>query len=598
MNKKKINRVYNFFNKTVQNYTGSDLSKYVALILISSMLGLIAGSGAISFHYLLHKMKDFFEPGDFSKNFNLNKNLIFFVPILGGVIVATIATVFKNFAKEKGVVAVIKSVLINNGYVSFRVTLFHSIASLLSIGTGAPLGPEGPVAKIGSGFGSKMSQILKLSKNDMKMYTAAGAGAAIAAVFNAPIAGVFFGVEVILLNNIKNTSLSALIISSVVADVLSRAVIGTEHLFHIPLYTIGTIKDFPFYLLLGVFSGVVSLFYFGVKKWINWLLKSKFKIENRFILLIPVTIIFGVVILQYYQLFGIGYGTINDVLNNKFSINVLLILLVLKIIFLALFLEAGSFGGTFAPSVSIGAMVGFSFALIINYFFHLHLDPIVFSLAAMGGILAGINSIPLTAIMLVFEITNDYKFILPLMLVSIISYIVTIYYNKGTVYVNHLLEDGIDVRNIGEIDFLSRINVEQLMNDDFIKVNYKMPFKILLKIIANSKNGDLFVVNDKDELMGIITLNYIRNVIVDNDLKDLFIAHDLMVHAPTVIPDQFASEVVKKIESSDIDSVAVLSNANSKNIIGVITYQDIMHSYEQMRVEWETSQFITTYSQK
>lgn len=272
-----------------------------------------------------------------------------------------------------------------DGNLSARATLFQAIAPVLSIGTGAPLGPEGPAARLGSGIGSMMSRLFNLQIHNMKMYTAAGAGAAISAVFNAPITGVFFGIEVILLNDMKNQALSALIVSSVVADIVSRAVLGNSHIIQLPAYDLGGLSTYPLYILMGIVCGLFALLYFKTNNLAGTLLDKKLKIKNEYLRLVPLSLLFGIVLINYYHLFGIGYGTIHEVLNNALDLKTVLILLFLKIVFVALFLKAGAYGGTFAPSLLIGVLLGFSFARIGTMLTGIYMDPVSFAIVAMGG---------------------------------------------------------------------------------------------------------------------------------------------------------------------------------------------------------------------
>ena len=584
----------------LRNYTSSDIFLYAFHIFISIILGIAAGGGAILFHTLLHKMKYIFDPEHFSTIFkvNITSYAIIIIPVLGGLIIASMTRYLKRFSHEGGVHGVIKSILINNGSLSFRSTIFHLLTPIISIGSGAPLGPEGPAARLGSGIGSAMSKVFKLNNRDMRMYVAAGAGAAISAIFNAPIAGVFFGIEVVLMNDMKNQAISALIISSVVADVLSRAVLGSEKILSIPSYQPGSVSDFPFYLALAVVCGLMSLIYFWTMKKTNYLINEKLKIKNEFLKIIPITIIFGAILINFYELFGLGYGTMNNIINGSYTIGTLLILLVLKIVFVALFLNGGSYGGTFAPSLSIGAMTGYSFALILNNIFGLNLDPVTFSLVAMGGVLSGINSIPITSILLVFEITNDYKFILPLMFVSVISYLVTLHFNKGTVYAMELLEDGIDVTKRGEVDILGKIKVKELMRKKFHKVSYKLPFKKLIDVVMSSRSGDVFIVDDNDRLMGIVSLRDIREALVSNELIDLLIAGDVISEAPIVTEDEKVSKAMDKIDQFNLENIPVISRDGSYKIVGNLTHESIIQAYNRQLKEWETDQFLIDYESR
>ncbi|MCP4138560.1 MAG: chloride channel protein [bacterium] len=583
-------------------YLESDIFRYIYHIFLSILLGLLSGMGAILFHFLLEKMRYFFDPKIFTEMFGVKPYFICVIPVIGGLIIAAITRIFKKFSAEGGVMGVIKSLILNNGIIPLKATLFHFIAPIITIGTGMPLGPEGPAARAGSGIGSFMAQVLRLNNKDMRMYTAAGAGAAISAIFNAPIAGVFFGLEVILLNDMKNQALSALIISSVVADFISRGFLGIQPIIVIPKFServdVDVAGDIPLFLILGVLCGLISLFYFFVKKMTGKIINDKLKIKNQFLKLIPVALLFGIVLIKYYSLFGLGYDTINSIFREAIPVDTVFILMCLKIVFVALFLNAGAYGGTFAPSLSIGVMLGYTFAIFMNTTFGVNLNPVICSLVGMGGVLSGINSVPLTSILLVFELTRDYRFILPLMLASIISYLVTLYYNKGTVYSNSLLKIGIDVSKRGEIDLLGKIYVHELMLSEYDTVDYRMPFRKLVDVLLTSALGSVIVLNDKKEIMGIITINDIRQALLSDELVDLLIAADLTRPVPYIVTHEKVSEALQKIEKHDIECTPVVKRSDKNKIAGVLTHQNITHAYHTLLEEWETDQFLVDYKKK
>ncbi len=585
--------VKNILRISKKYYTESEIFRYISHIVLSIILGLLAGGGAILFHYLLEKMRHLFEYRNFKQFIDVPDYFIIIIPVLGGLICSLMTFLYPEIAAGKGVLSVIKSIIIKKGYIPAKETIFHLFAPIISIGTGAPLGPEGPAAKIGSGIGSYMSQKFNLSKNDMIMYTTAGAGAAISAAFNAPIAGVFFGIEVILLNDLRNRALSALIISAVVADILSRAYLGSDRIFVIPHYDVGNLYAYPFYLGLALLCGITALIYFKFSEKVKYFFNEKVKLYNPFLRLLPVTFLFGFVLLRYEEIFGIGYSLINSVLSRGMTFHHIVVLLILKIIFLVLFIQAGAYGGTFAPSLSIGALLGAAFAVSMNYFFRVNLDPTAFALVGMGGVLAGINCIPLTSILLVFEVTHDYKFILPLMLVSIVSYLVIIYYKKGNMYTIALMAENIDVSKRGELDVLGRIKAEVILLRDMDVVDYRMPFREVLQVIMHAKYGDVFVVDKNKKLLGIITLKDVRQALIDHDIVDLLIAHDLIMEVPVIRESDPLSIAIQKLKQYDIENIPVVSSISNEEFIGIITHRDIMESYNRMINEAENSEYLT-----
>lgn len=562
----------------------------------SVLVGLLAGTGAVIFHLVLNFLRHLFDPGRISSSGVIPAWSVIFIPVLGGIVIAAMARRYPGLARERGVVSAIRSLLQNNGIIRWKVTLFHFIAPIIAIGTGHPLGPEGPAAKLGSGIGSFMSQKLDLHRSGTRMYTSAGAGAAISAVFNAPITGVFFGIEVMLLNDIKNEALSALVVSSVVADLLSRAVLGNHHIISIPGGGLGSLHAYHFFLLLGLTCGVLSVAYFRLKKLSRYFLSDVLSMTNEYQRLIPVCLLFGVVAFFWYPLFGLGYQAITDTLNGAFSLHDLGILLFFKIFFLGLFLVAGSFGGSFAPSLGMGAMAGYLLAGFLNSVGGMNLDPVTFALVGMGGMLAGINSVPLAAIMLVFEITNDYRIVLPLMLVSIITYVMTVFCNKGTVYSRELFHLGIDLSKRREADLLGKIKVKDVMTQDFTSVSYRTPFESVADLLVKSNHGDIVVVGEDEKLKGMISLREVRQAIVSMELVNLLIADDITSEVPLLTGEDTISDALKKLEQYDLENVPVVFSPEDTRVSGFLSQGAILQSYTSLLREWEADQlFMSNY---
>ncbi len=280
-------------------------------------------------------------------------------------------------------------------------------------------------------------------------------------------------------------------------------------------------------------------------------------------------------------------------LSNSIPALEVAFLLGLKMIFLILFLHTGAYGGTFAPSLSLGAFGGYIFAEAVNGLLPVYLDPAAFALVGMGGVLAGINSIPITSILLVFEITNDYKFILPLMLVSVISYLVVLYYKKGTVYSLELMHDNIDVSRRGEIDILRKIYVSSILRKDMDTVNYRLPFRKIMDVIINSRYGDVIVVNEKGGLVGIITLKDVRQALMDNDLVDLLIANDLVMDIPAVTEEDPLTVAIQKMRKYEIENIPVISSDHKNTFVGIITHKDIIQTYDRMLEDMDNTESIT-----
>jgi len=287
----------------------------------------------------------------------------------------------------------------------------------------------------------------------------------------------------------------------------------------------------------------------------------------------------------YTDIYGIGYELINKVLAKEFSVNILVILFVLKIIFIALYFQTGAYGGLFAPSLCIGILVGYLFASMLS-FFGATLDPVAYALIGMGGMLAGLNSIPITAILMVFELTNDYRIILPVMLASIISHLTVTYYNKGTIYELELLEEGIDVRK-SRINVLESVTVHSIARKDFQTINAKAPLKFAMDKLIEAETG-LIVVDDNGGYTGILSLNEVRQALLSSDLVELLICQDIVLHVNPCIESNSAAEALRRMDEYGIDFLPV---AKGNKVTAIVLYRDIISMYNKIIVQIEEKQY-------
>ena len=566
-----------------------DMKHYLQHILFSVVLGIASGLGAVAFHYLISCG----QKASLFTQISLSSYSIIAFPVIGAVIILLMVTLFPSLALEKGVVSAIKALISNNGYISLKTTVFNFTASLVSIGTGAPLGPEAPAAQIGCGIGSFMSRKLNLSKSDVVMYTAAAGGAAISAVFNAPIAGVFFGIEVLLLNDIKNNALSPLIIASVTSDLLSRSIMGDVRVFSFPSFLPATISDYPHLIGLGILCGLFSLLYSALSVKIRAFFARQ---KYQYFMLPVVSLIFGIVLLKMPHLYGVGYDSISMTANGHFSIQTLILIFILKFFFVMAFLAAGGYGGIFAPSLVIGAVGGYIFSSLMNTYLGMTSNAVLYCLAGMGGMLAGMNSVPLTAIILVFEMTNDYRLVLPLMMTSVISYVFTMNYNKHTVYAKALLGSGIDVTRRGDADILGSLKVRDLGTKPSVIVKQNAYFSELLSTVLSSDEGTVFVVDEDNRLCGIVSLNNIRQTIAVSGMESLFIVSDLMTPFAAVTLESSISDAAEASEKCGTPLIPVVDSLETLNVTGSLSQHDIIAAYNNQLEHNASDEFFIRYS--
>ena len=346
--------------KRIQKFVLFLRNSEVAFLLVFAVLaGIGAGYGAVVFRWLINLFKHFFfDEGQTLFGF-MGRYYIIIIPALGGLIVGLLVYFLAKETKGHGVPEVMLSVALLGGKIRFRVALVKALVSSICIGSGGAVGREGPIVQIGSSLGSSIARIFKLSKDKGRILVACGAGGGIAATFNAPLAGIFFALEVIL-RDYAPRHVSSVVLSSVVATVISRYYLGDHPAFLTPHYEILHIPEFAFYALFGFIAGGIGLLF----------IKTLYKTEDLFDQIkIPDYfkpaiggLLIGVIGLYYPQVFGVGYETIGWALNGKILGQMALLLVGLKLVATSLSLGSGGSGGIFAPSLFIGAMSGIAFS--------------------------------------------------------------------------------------------------------------------------------------------------------------------------------------------------------------------------------------------
>ena len=362
------------------------------------------------------------------------------MPAAAGALVGPICYFYAREAKGHGVPEVMEAVALRSGHIRGRVAVAKILASAISIGGGGSVGREGPIVQIGATVGSYVGQLLKVSRDRLRTVVGCGAAAGIAATFNAPIAGVLFSVE-ILLGEFGVTTFSPIVLSSVTATTISRHYFGNFPAFEVPEYVVVSRWELLLYGGLGVLAALVAVLF----------VITLYKSEDTFDL-IPIPeytkpvlggLMIGGAIIFLPQLFGVGYGAINQALTGKLVWWVLLGLIFAKIAATSITIGGGMSGGIFAPSLFIGAMTGGFFGAMVNIWFpDITASSGAYALVGMGGVVAAATHAPITAIIIIFELTSQYTIILPLMITCIISTLLATALKKGNIYSIKLMRRG------------------------------------------------------------------------------------------------------------------------------------------------------------
>jgi CIC family chloride channel protein len=559
------------------------VNEHTIMVLLAVLVGVAAGFGAVGFRHLINFFQTLAYGGE-NDLLELVVNLPWYyrvaVPAIGGLIVGPLVYFFAREAKGHGVPEVMEAVALKGGVIRKRVVVVKSLASAISISTGGSVGREGPIVQIGSAIGSVLGQFMKLSPDRMRTLVGCGAAAGIAATFNAPIAGSMFALEVIL-GDFGLATFSPIVISSVVATAISRAFLGDIPAFIVPAYELVSAWELPMYLLLGIFCAVVGVTF----------TRTLYRIEDLFDEIkfpeylkgIIGGLILGVASLVFPQILGVGYMAIDMALMQKMAWWLLLVLVVVKILATSITIGSGGSGGIFAPSLFLGAMAGGFFGFVVHQLFpNITASPGAYSIVGMGAVVSATTHGPLAAILILFEMTGDYKIILPLMLACIIATIASGQFLKDSIYTLKLARRGVDIKEGKEVNVLKSMFVKDVMNPNVETIPEALPLGQIAKQISKSKFNSFPVLNPQNELIGILSFNDYNEAIFDEHLQDLVVARDLATtDLVTISMDDNLWTALEMISAKDFAVLPVVSGQATNKLEGVVSRRDIIGAYNK-----------------
>ena len=558
-------------------------NEYTIMSILAIIVGLAAGFGAVGFRHLINFFQTLAYGGE-NDLLELVVNLPWYyrvaVPVIGGLIVGPLVYFFAREAKGHGVPEVMEAVALKGGIIRKRVVVVKSLASAISISTGGSVGREGPIVQIGSAIGSVLGQFMKVSADRMRTLVGCGAAAGIAATFNAPIAGSMFALEVIL-GDFGLATFSPIVISSVVATAISRAFLGDIPAFIVPAYELVSAWELPMYLIMGIFCAAVGVTF----------TKTLYRIEDIFdgikfpeyLKGIIGGLILGVASLIFPQILGVGYGAIDMALMQQMAWWLLLVLVVVKILATSVTIGSGGSGGIFAPSLFLGAMAGGFFGAVVHQLFpNITASPGAYSIVGMGAVVSATTHGPLAAILILFEMTGDYKIILPLMLACIIATIASGQFLRDSIYTLKLARRGVDIKEGKEVNVLKSMFVKDVMNTHVETMQEALPLEQMTKIISKSKFNSFPVLDAKNKLTGILSFNDYNEAIFDENLKGLVVAGDLATtDLVTITMEENLWTALDKISSKDFAVLPVVSARKPDKLKGVISRRDIIGAYNK-----------------
>lgn len=551
----------------------------VLLGVVAMLVGLASGAGIWLFKEMFSLVHSFLfttVKGTFSEG---NIWLVALFPVVGGLIVGLIRHYLVGKDRHEGVAGIIESVALAGGRLRYWRLPAKTAGAAISIGSGASVGPEDPSVQIGSNLGSMLGQWFRLSDERVRSLVAAGAAAGIAAAFNAPFAGVFFALELIL-GEIGGSALSVVVVSAVVSAVFTQALEGPQPAFHVPAYELHSAWELILYFGLGAIAGPVSALYvkllykahdlFGAWRIPRWLKPA------------AAGLAVGVVGIFLPQIFGVGYDTIEHILNgHEFGILLLLALLAAKLVLTPLSVGGGFFGGVFAPSLFLGAALGGIYGLVAEYFFPgLGILPPAFAMVGMAAVLAGAVHAPLTAILLLFEMTHDYRIVLPLMFAVVVSMLISQRIRRESVYTLGLSRKGIRIERGRDVELLDSIRVEEVMQTEIETLRESDSLETATVKLMRLHSQGLPVVNDADELVGILTAGDIERAEMEEEGAKQTVGESCTRELLVTQPEETIGEALRKMGVRDIGRLPVVEPRNPKQLLGMLRRSDVVRAYD------------------
>ncbi len=575
---------YRLKKKYIEIITRITIKDHTFLIVFAGLVGLGSGFGAVGFKWLI----SFFHNAIFIKGHDLlgispglHQILLPLLPMAGGLLVGPLSYFFPTEAKGHGVPEVMESVALKSGVIKPRTVGLRALASAISIGSGGSAGREGPIVQIGAAIGSTIGQMLRVSGERIKILVGCGAAGGIAATFNAPIAGVLFSLEIIL-GDFNMRTFSPIVISSVIATATARAIEGDVPSFTVPPYELISHWEILFYIILGVFCGLIARLYVKTLYWFEDFFEERVNIPT---ILKPALggLILGIIGIFLPQIFGNGYEAMGDALNSRMIWYMAFVLIFIKILATSITLGSGGSGGIFAPSLFIGAMMGGTFGALIHSTFPAITAPKgAYALVGMGSVVAAAAHAPMTTILILFELTNDYEIILPIMVSCIVSTFIARRLSLESIYTVKLNRKGISIDQGRDVNIMNSILVKDVMVDKVDTIPENTHFKELLEIVTRSKHFYFPVVDKRGLMTGILSFQDIRGMIFEHGLYNLLVAKELATeNVVTVFPDNNLTEALEKFTSKGIEQLPVVKKENPGQVIGMLRRGDVINAYNQ-----------------
>lgn len=567
------------------------------VLIVSFLVGICTAASAIILKNLIHFIQHVL-----SVNFAADQvNYLYLLyPVLGILLAGLFVKYIVRDDISHGVTKILYAISQRKSRIKPHNMWTSIVASSVTIGFGGSVGAEAPIVLTGAAIGSNLGRLFKMEQKTLMLLVGCGAAGAIAGIFKAPIAGLVFVIEVLMLD-LTMTSVLPLLITSVTAATVSYIFTGTEAMFKFSQTEAFVIERIPYVILLGIFCGLISLYFTRVMNWIEGEYRRYGTTYWRKFMMGGIML--SLLIFIFPPLYGEGYDTIGLLLNGQFAglmdnsmfyplndsyfgIVIFLGLILLTKVFASSATNGGGgCGGIFAPSLYLGCIAGFIFAHICNYFpFTMYLSEKNFALLGMAGIMSGVMHAPLTGVFLIAELTGGYDLFLPLMIVSIGSYITILMFEPHSIYSMRLAQKGELLTHHKDKAVLTLLSADNVIERDFQVVFPEMTLGDMVKVIARSSRNTFPVVDDRGILLGIVLLDNIRNIMFRPELYNRFHVSKFMVSAPAkIVVNTPMDQIMQIFDDTKAWNLPVVDETG--RYMGFMSKSKIFNSYREVLVD-------------
>ncbi|PHQ68977.1 MAG: chloride channel protein [Sneathiella sp.] len=555
----------------------------VKLVACAIAIGLLAGYGAVGFRMAISEVQlilyGFGGNDVVSRATGLPWWQIMAAPVIGGLVVGVFLKYLMPGHRARGVADVMEAVIVRKGKMKLFAGVGAMFVSAVSLGSGASSGREGPVVHFSAMIASQIGQRLRLPSKYYMTLIACGVASGVAASFNAPIAGMFFALEVVV-GSLATQAFAPIVISSVIGTIISRIYIGDFPAFIIPHYDIVSLWEFPAIALLGAVSALVSLIFI-------WSITFSEKTIDRFHIpdvLRPAAggVVLGAMAILFPQIIGVGYEATDAALKGNYSLYLLVALIVAKTMAVGVTIGSKFGGGFFSPSLFIGAMTGGAFGLVAAQVFpEMAASHGLYAIIGMSAVAASVLGAPISTILIVFELTGDYKISIAVMIAVSVATLITKHIIGRSIFQTQLLNRNVDVNESRALRHLSFRQVRGIMDREFIEVAKDTTMAELRRIVSNT-NHDKFVVVEPEthHFIGRIDYSDLKTHLFGDEPESSLTAFDL-VHAenPVLFPDTSLKAAISIVEKAGVEHIPVINRADDARLIGILHHNDLLNAY-------------------